>query len=78
MAKADEKVDEKPREEVQAPEKGAFFMHLDDFLNALQREAHGIESINAFAYLQKRLGVIKRTEEAWRDDFEKFLKDYPK
>ncbi len=78
MAKVDEKIDEQPQQEAQAPEKGVFFMHIDDFLNALEREAKGIESINAFAYLQKKLGVLKRTEEAWRTDFEKFLKDSPK
>ena len=61
-----------------APETGAFFMHIDDYLNALERDGHGIESISAFAYLQKRLGVVKQTAQKWKFDFEKFLKSEPK
>ena len=77
MAKAtEEQVTDQPQ--AQAPEKGAFFMHIDDFLNKLEREAKGVEALNAFAYLQKKVGVLKRTEEAWHEAFTHFLDDIPK
>ncbi len=78
MAKATEgQVMDQPQPQTQAPEKGVFFMHIDDFLNKLEREGKGVESLNAFAYLQKKLGVLKRTSEAWTEEFKKFLDDIP-
>lgn len=67
-----------------APDEGAFFMHLDDFLNTIHdeiRQATGkihVESISAFGKLSKRAGTIKQTEAKWRSDFGTFMSSIPK
>ncbi|MCL6442462.1 MAG: hypothetical protein K6T83_03185 [Alicyclobacillus sp.] len=68
----------------EAPKQGAFFMHLDDFLNLIHDEIKAntgrvhVESISAFAALKKAANEWKKTEDEWRADFERFLKDTPK
>lgn len=73
-----------PTTMVAAPQEGAIFMHLDDFLNHIHDEIKRttgrdhVESISAFAQAMKAKGQWKATEEKWRADFEAFLKDIPK
>ncbi len=68
----------------EAPAQGAFFMHLDDFLNTIHNEIYNktghshIESLTAFAKMKQKLGHIKLVEEQWRKDLEAWLNEEPK
>jgi hypothetical protein len=64
-------------QEPEAPVQGAFFMLADDFLNTVEREMGQIESLSAFAKLQKVKGIVKQTEEAWREALHDFMNAVP-
>lgn len=67
------------QEETKAPAfTGAFFMHVDDFLNLVESEIHQIEALSAFGKLQKRLGVVKQDLSKWRSDWDAFLHAIPR
>ncbi len=64
-------------QESEAPVQGAFFMLADDFLNMVERETGQIESLSAFAKLQKVKGIVKQTEESWREALHDFMNAIP-
>ncbi len=51
-------------------------MHIDDFLNRTESAANR-ELLAAFAFIQRKKGVVKQELEAWKKDLERFLRAKP-
>ena len=60
-----------------APPVGRDELHIDDFLNRTENAANR-ELLAAFAFVQRKRGVVKRELGEWQKDLERFMGETPK